>query len=75
MTSLLDADLLTEAAADLLAVALQLNPAAGQPELLNLTMASLGALSPQTPDAWLEMALQRVAEREGLISHPQQTGC
>ena len=73
MTSLIDADLLTEAAADLLAVALQLNPAAGQPELLNLTMASLGALSPQTPDAWLEMALQRVAEREGLISRPQQT--
>ena len=68
MTSLIDADLLTEAAADLLAVALQLNPAAAQPELLNLTMASLGALSPQTPDAWLEMALQRVAEREGLIS-------
>ena len=64
MTSLIDADLLTEAAADLLAVALQLNPAAAQPELLNLTMASLGALSPQTPDAWLEMALQRVAERE-----------
>lgn len=29
MTSLIDADLLTEAAADLLAVALQLNPAAG----------------------------------------------
>jgi hypothetical protein len=26
-------------------------------ELLNLTMASLGALSQQTPDAWLEMAL------------------
>ena len=75
MTSLLDADLLTEAAADLLAVALQLNPTADQPELLNLTMASLGALSPQTPDAWLEMALQRVAEREGLISRPQQTGC
>ncbi len=26
-------------------------------DLLNLTMASLGALSQQTPDAWLEMAL------------------
>ena len=61
--SLIADDLLTEAAADLLAVALQLNPEVAPDELLDLAAAGLGALTPRTPDAWLAMTLQRVAER------------
>ncbi len=68
--ALIDADQLTEAADELLALARQLNPGGSAEEHLDLAMAALGALIPQSPDAWLAMAVERVLERQGQRNRP-----
>ena len=58
---------LAEAARDVLSACQQLNPGLDREELLGRVHAALGCLAPGQPDAWLDVAVEAVAEQEAVL--------
>jgi hypothetical protein len=65
--TLIDSQTLAEAARDVLSACQQLNPGLDREELLGRVHAALSCLIPGQPDAWLDVAVEAVAEQEAVL--------